>query len=170
MRAVLRCTRYGYLLVFHILLLCAAGRNPTGAAVTTGSFCATLYNLGDVTIVLSKKRRNDGPKGVKILVTNLTKASAEAILSMYAWRWGVELTIKELKSGLHLGQMQVTKEASPTKPAEIPERCAIIANKLPWNKPDASLPSHAASADLSQYGAWRAGAWAWLTAGGSPGT
>jgi hypothetical protein len=72
---------------------------------------ATLHNLGDVTIVLSKKRRNDGPKGVKIIVTNLTEASAGAILSMYAWRWGVEVTIKELKSGLHLGQMQVTKTA-----------------------------------------------------------
>lgn len=72
---------------------------------------ATLHNLGDVTIVLSKKRRNDGPKGVKILVTNLTEASAGALLSMYAWRWGVEVTIKELKSGLHLGQMQVTKTA-----------------------------------------------------------
>lgn len=70
----------------------------------------TLHNLGDVTIVLSKKRRNDGPKGVKIIVTNLTEASAGAILSMYAWRWGIEVTIKELKSGLHLGQMQVTKE------------------------------------------------------------
>lgn len=71
---------------------------------------ATLHNLGDVTIVLSKKRRNDGPKGVKIIVTNLTEASAGAILSIYAWRWGVEVTIKELKSGLHLGQMQVTKD------------------------------------------------------------
>jgi len=30
------------------------------------------------------------------------------ILSIYARRWGVEVTIKELKSGLHLGQMQVT--------------------------------------------------------------
>jgi hypothetical protein len=72
---------------------------------------ATLHNLGDVTIVLSKKRRNDGPKGVKIIVTNLTEAKAGAILSIYARRWGVELTIKELKSGLHLGQMQVTKDA-----------------------------------------------------------
>jgi hypothetical protein len=72
---------------------------------------ATLHNLGDVTIVLSKKRRNDGPKGVKIIVTNLTEASAGAILSIYARRWGVEVTIKELKSGLHLGQMQVTKDA-----------------------------------------------------------
>ena len=32
MRAVLRRTRYGYLLAFHILLLCAAGRNPTEIA------------------------------------------------------------------------------------------------------------------------------------------
>ena len=61
--------------------------------------------------MLSKKRRNEGPKGVKILVTNLTKASAGAICSISARRWGIELTIKELKSGLHLGQMQVTTEA-----------------------------------------------------------
>jgi hypothetical protein len=73
--------------------------------------CATLHNLGDVTIVLSKKRRNDGPKKVQIIVTNLTGASARTILSIYARRWGVELTIKELKSGLHLGEMQVTKDA-----------------------------------------------------------
>jgi transposase len=32
MRAVLRRTRYGYLLAFHILLLCAVGRNPTEIA------------------------------------------------------------------------------------------------------------------------------------------
>lgn len=73
---------------------------------------ATLHNLGDVTIVLSKKRRNDGPKKVKIIVTNLPEASAGTILSIYARRWGVELTIKELKSGVHLGQMQVTREAA----------------------------------------------------------
>jgi hypothetical protein len=73
---------------------------------------ATLHNLGDVTLVLSKKRRNDGPKGVKIIVTNLTEASVGAVLSMYAWRWGVEVMFKELKSGLHLGQMQVTKDAA----------------------------------------------------------
>src|SRR5919198_46656 len=29
MRAILRCVRYGYLLAFHILLLGAAGRNPS---------------------------------------------------------------------------------------------------------------------------------------------
>lgn len=71
---------------------------------------ATLHNLGDVTMVLSKKRRNMGPKQVKIIVTNLTGATAGTILSIYARRWGVELTIKELKSGLHLGRMQVTND------------------------------------------------------------
>ena len=71
---------------------------------------ATLHNLGDVTIVLSKQRRNTGPKQVKIIVTNLTGATAGTILSIYARRWGVELTIKELKSGLHLGRMQVTND------------------------------------------------------------
>ena len=78
---------------------------------------ATLHNLGDVTIVLSKKRRNEGPKQVKIIVTNLTEVSAGGILSIYARRWGVELTIKELKSGLHLGQMQVTKDAERVRRA-----------------------------------------------------
>jgi hypothetical protein len=68
---------------------------------------AELHQLGEVTIVLSKKRRNFGPKRVKIIVTNLLGASASAILSHYAMRWGVELTIKELRGapfGLHAGQ------------------------------------------------------------------
>lgn len=69
---------------------------------------ASLKYLGDVTILLSKKRRNDGPKATKIIVTNLTGARAGRILSIYARRWGIEVTIKELKGGLHLGRMQVT--------------------------------------------------------------
>jgi hypothetical protein len=102
-------------LVQHLPKTCYARRashKPDGRRRDYWVFLrrASLHNLGDVTIVLSKKRRNDGPKGVKILVTNLTEASAGAILSIYAWRWGVEVTIKELKSGLHLGQMQVTKD------------------------------------------------------------
>jgi hypothetical protein len=38
MRAVLRRTRYGSLLAFHIILLCAAGRNPTEIAALL--FCS----------------------------------------------------------------------------------------------------------------------------------
>jgi IS4 transposase len=60
---------------------------------------------------LSKRRRNDGPQRIKLLVTNLTEATTTGtILSHYSRRWGVEVVFKELKSGLHLGQMQVTKE------------------------------------------------------------
>jgi Transposase DDE domain len=70
-----------------------------------------VHGIGDVTIILSKTRRNNGPKQTKIIVTNLDAATPGAILSIYARRWGVELTFKELKSGLHLGEMQVTKEA-----------------------------------------------------------
>jgi hypothetical protein len=71
---------------------------------------AALNHLGDVTLIFSKQRRNDGPKKTKILVTNLTQARASETLSRYSRRWGVELTFKELKGGLHLGQMQVTAE------------------------------------------------------------
>lgn len=72
----------------------------------------SLSDIGDVTIILSKQRRNDGPKRTKIIVTNLEEATAGQVLSYYARRWGVEVSIKELKSGLHLGRMQVTKDAA----------------------------------------------------------
>jgi hypothetical protein len=72
---------------------------------------ARVRHLGHVTILLSKRRRNDGPQRIKLLVTNLAEATTTGtILSHYPRRWGVEVTFKELKSGLHLGQMQVTKE------------------------------------------------------------
>jgi hypothetical protein len=70
---------------------------------------ASVRHLGDVTILLSKRRRNDGPKPIKLIVTNLKEAKTGDILSYQARRWGIELTFKELKSGLHWGQMQVTK-------------------------------------------------------------
>jgi hypothetical protein len=65
---------------------------------------------GEVTVVLAKQRRNDRPKKVQIIVTNLMEAHAGAMLSMDAWRWGVEVTIKERKSGWHLGQRPVTND------------------------------------------------------------
>ncbi|PON10289.1 hypothetical protein C2W62_50870, partial [Candidatus Entotheonella serta] len=71
----------------------------------------TLHHLGDVTMVLSKKRRNAGPNQVRLFVTTLQEGKASVVLSLYAWRWGVEVTLKELKGGLHLGQMQVRRDA-----------------------------------------------------------
>ena len=99
---------------------------------------ATLNHLGDVTIVLSKKRRNDGPKHVKLFVTNLTEARAGAILSEYAWRWGVELVIKELKSGLHLGQMQVTNDADRVARSVALPVCAYLLLVRLYGRDDAA--------------------------------
>ena len=72
---------------------------------------AELRLLGDVTVLLSKKRHNSGPQQVKVIVANLDNATATTMLSAYARRWGVEVTFRELKSGLHLGQIQVTRRA-----------------------------------------------------------
>jgi len=69
-----------------------------------------LRHIGDVTMVLSKKRRNVGPKRTKILVTNLTELTARQVLSIYQRRWPVEILFRELKSGLGLGEHQVTKK------------------------------------------------------------
>jgi len=49
---------------------------------------ATLHNLGDVTMVLSKKRCHTGPNQVRLFVTHLQEVKASTVLSMYVWRWG----------------------------------------------------------------------------------
>lgn len=70
-----------------------------------------LRHIGDVTVVLSKQRRNDGPKKTKILVTNLPKSVAvRNLVVIYQRRWHVELLIGELKGGTGLGQHQITKK------------------------------------------------------------
>ena len=87
---------------------------------------AELHQLGDVTIVLSKKRRNFGPRRVKIIVTNLLDASASTSVSQYAIRWSVALTIKELKGGLHLGRMQVSQDAERVERSVVLPVCAYL--------------------------------------------
>lgn len=74
---------------------------------------ARLRHLGDVTVVLSKGRRNDGPKQTKILVTNLPEpVTAREIVGVYLRRWWIELLFKELKGVVGLGQHQVTKQSA----------------------------------------------------------
>jgi len=73
---------------------------------------AQLRQVGDVTVVLSRRRRNDSPKHTKLLVTNLPQATAHTTVACYLRRWPVELCIKELKGVVGLGQSQVTKEAA----------------------------------------------------------
>jgi putative transposase len=45
MRAVLRRARYGYLLAFHIILLCAAGRTPTEIAAFLFCSRSSVYRI-----------------------------------------------------------------------------------------------------------------------------
>jgi hypothetical protein len=68
-----------------------------------------LRHLGDVTVVLTKKGRNVGPKNTKLLVTNLLELTVRQVIDIYQRRWAVEILFKELKSGLRLGEYQVTK-------------------------------------------------------------
>ena len=68
-----------------------------------------LNSIGDVTIFLSKKRLNTGPKNTKMIVTNLKELTDEQVLDIYQRRWPVEILFKELKTGLGLGEQQVTK-------------------------------------------------------------
>jgi hypothetical protein len=73
---------------------------------------AELRQVGDVTVVLSRRRRNDSPRHTKVLVTNLPQATAPLTVALYLRRWPVELCIKELKGVVGLGQHQVTKDAA----------------------------------------------------------
>jgi Transposase DDE domain len=73
---------------------------------------AELRQVGDVTVVLSRRRRNESPKHTKLLVTNLPQATAHLTVALYLRRWPVELCIKELKGVVGLGQPQVTKDAA----------------------------------------------------------
>ena len=45
MRAVLRRTRYGYLLACHVLRRCAAGRNPTEMAAFLCCSRSSVYRM-----------------------------------------------------------------------------------------------------------------------------
>ena len=65
-----------------------------------------LAHLGNVHLVIAKKRRNDGPKAIRILVTNMP-VRAKTVLGWYQRRWYVEVLFKELKGTVGLGQHQV---------------------------------------------------------------
>ncbi len=67
-----------------------------------------LCHVGEVTAVLSKKGRNVGPKNTKILVTNLPELTPRHVVCMYQKRGAIALVNWERKSGLGLGQHQVS--------------------------------------------------------------
>ena len=69
-----------------------------------------LRHIGDVTVVLSKRGRNIGPKHTKILVTNLDEWIPRQVVGAYQRRWPVEQINRELKTDLGLGEHQVSTE------------------------------------------------------------
>src|SRR5262249_34678218 len=69
-----------------------------------------LRDVGDVTVVLSKKRRNMSPQHTKILVTNLDEWTSRQVVCAYQRRWPVEQINRELKTDLGLGEHQVSTE------------------------------------------------------------
>lgn len=74
-----------------------------------------LRDVGEVTVLLSKKRRNAGPKSVKLIVTNLPTTTERQILDEYQRRWPIEIVFKELKSGLGLGEYQGVRNERVTE-------------------------------------------------------
>jgi hypothetical protein len=79
MRAVLRCTRYGYLLAFHILLLCAAGRTPTEIAAAAETINAERQCCRFLRFVLTIEP-GDGPIWLEITGPQGTSALLESLL------------------------------------------------------------------------------------------
>jgi hypothetical protein len=69
-----------------------------------------LRHIGDVTVVLSKRGRNLGPKQTKILVTNLDEGIPRQVVGAYQRRWPVEPINRALKTDLGLGAHQVRGE------------------------------------------------------------
>ena len=70
-----------------------------------------LRHVGDVTVVLSKKGRNMSPQHTKILVTNLAELTPSQVVHVPK-RWAIELLNWELKSGLGLGEHQVSGDTN----------------------------------------------------------
>jgi hypothetical protein len=83
----------------------APGRRRTSWADTKR---ARLRHRGEVTLILSKPRRNQGPKHTKILVTNLPDVTARQGGDISRRRWSVELLMKELTGAMGLGRPPVT--------------------------------------------------------------
>ena len=74
-----------------------------------------LEHVGDVTIVFSRKRRNTGPKGTKVIVTNLVDLTQKQIMDIFQRRFMIEVLFRELKSGMGLGKHQVTNNEERIK-------------------------------------------------------
>ena len=72
------------------------------------SVITPLRYVGDVTVVLCKRGCNIGPTPTKPLVPNLAELPPRQVVCMYQKRWAITLVHWERKSGLGLGEHQVS--------------------------------------------------------------
>ena len=126
MRTILRRARYGYLLAFHILLLCAAGRTPTEIAAFL--FCSRssvyrivrAYRTGSLGVQIDQDGRLSIAVPTTVVMPWLTRslgALLKAAPRAYGWcrtRWscatlaatlkakhGVEVSAETVRRWLH---------------------------------------------------------------------
>jgi putative transposase len=151
MRTILRRARYGYLLAFHILLLCAAGRNPTEIAAflfcsrSSVSRIVRAYRTGRLGIRVDQEGRLSIARQTTVLMPWLTRALGawlKASPRAYGWcrtRWscatlaatlqakhGIEVSADTVRRGLHeLGW--VWKRAKRVTKDEDPQRIDRLA-------------------------------------------
>jgi hypothetical protein len=69
---------------------------PTGRHRTLWTFVkqAHLRHIGDVTVLFSRRRRNDSPKQTKLLVTNLPTATARMVVAIYLIKPGAAWSLR----------------------------------------------------------------------------
>jgi hypothetical protein len=94
-----------------------------------------LRHVGDVTVVLSKKGRNTGPQHTKLLVTNLAALTPSQVVCIYQKRWAIELMHWELKSGLGLGEHQVSGDTNRSEKSVGIAVLAYLFGPRSWDRP-----------------------------------
>jgi hypothetical protein len=75
---------------------------------------------------------------VRRFVTNLHDVNARTVLSLDAWRWGIEVTITALKGGWQLGQMHVTRDADRVARSVALSVCASLVLVRLYGRDEAS--------------------------------
>ncbi len=151
MRAVLRRARYGYLLAFHVLLLCADGRNPTEIAAFLFCSRSSVYRLvrayraGSLGVRLDQDGQLSIAVRMSVLMPWLTRslsALLKAAPRTYGWcrtRWscatlaatlqakhGIEVSAETVRRWLHeMGW--VWKRAKLVAKDDDPQRIARLA-------------------------------------------
>jgi len=68
----------------------------------------SISKMGDVVVVFSHKAdENPDLKKMRYIVTDMLEINTDTILTIYSYRWQIELYFKELKSYLGLGNYQM---------------------------------------------------------------